>query len=156
MLVTVWRHGEAGSAPRDEDRALTGRGDRTVRQAAEAFRAWLSDASLTSVSGCRYSPLVRTTQTAHILGATLGVEPAVCRGLALSADIHQPKTFLDEEEPHLLMVSHQPFVSQLIWYWLDDDRVEPLLPGGWATLDVTVPSRGGAALVAARESIFDL
>ncbi len=154
MLVTVWRHGEAGSAPRDEDRELTARGVRTVCEAAVEYRQWLADAQVEPVSNIWHSPLVRTYQTAGLLGKGLGIDISICDALAPGTNIHQPESFLPAEADHVVIVTHQPFVSQLIWYWLDDDRLEPILPGGWATLELTAATRGGAELKRARTSIF--
>ncbi len=154
MLVTVWRHGEAGAAPRDEDRELTARGVRTVCEATVEFRQWLSEAQIAPVSEIWYSPLVRTFQTAGLLGKGLGCEIQACEALAPGTNLHKPDTFLPAVAEHVMIVTHQPFVSQVIWHWLDDDRLEPILPGGWATLELTVPTRGGGELVRARTSIF--
>lgn len=48
---------------------------------------------------------------------------------------------------HVVMVSHQPFVSQAIVLWTDDVTMAPLAPGGYSTLEVTCLARGGATLL---------
>lgn len=154
MLVTVWRHGEAGVAPRDEDRELTLRGISSLEAAVAAFDQWRGDQLLPPVSACRYSPLVRTRQTASILSTALGLTAEACPALAPGADLLAPEGFLDEAESHLILVSHQPFVSELIAYWLDDGRVAPLYPGGWAALELLAPVRGGATLHGMRASVY--
>lgn len=154
MFVTVWRHGEAGQAARDEDRALTERGIRTVSAAALEFEAWRADAGLPAVDVLRHSPLVRTTQTAGLLSEAFSVVPEPIEGLGLGANLHAPESFLPESGNHVVLVTHQPFVSQAVWYWLDDDALEPTLPGGWTTLELIAPSRGGGLLQRARSSVF--
>ena len=164
MLVTVWRHGEAGKAPRDEDRELTSRGTRSVCEALVGFRDWVIEAGLAPVSMIRHSPLVRTTQTAELLAKGLLVNLTVCTCLAPDVDIQAPEGFLpevfggdkkaDQSPEHLILLTHQPFVSQVIWHWLDDDRLDPILPGGWATLKLLTATRGGGELLRARTSIY--
>ena len=154
MLVTVWRHGEAGAAPRDEDRALTERGQLTVAMAAQQFSRWLADEGHPAVDRMFHSPLVRTTQTAQLLEAALGCSSEVCNPLAPGTRIDRPEDYVSQGDCHLVLVGHQPFVSQIIWHWLDDDKLDPLLPGGWATLQLQAPLQGGATLVKARPNIF--
>lgn len=154
MLVTLWRHGEAGAAARDEDRALTPRGELTVAQAVLEFEQWRQQAGLAPVDRLYHSPLVRTRQTAQLLERGLGVAPESVAALAPGTNLQAPQSFLPETAEHCVLVSHQPFVSQAAWFWLDDDRVEPLLPGGWVTLELLVPSRGGGVLQRARANIF--
>lgn len=154
MLVTVWRHGEAGAAPRDEDRALTERGQQSLALAVMNFQQWRDAQKLAPVSQIRFSPLVRTRQTAELLGKALSVDPETCAALAPGTDLFKPERFLPEGDGHTILVTHQPFVSQVIWHWLDDDRLEPILPGGWATLELLAPSRGGASLIGAKTAIY--
>lgn len=154
MWVTVWRHGEAGVARRDEDRCLTDRGEASVTRAATAFRESLIRAGEVMPSSCAYSPLQRTRQTAWILGEIWDVEPRVCEALAPGTAVDRPMDFLSDGLAHQVIVSHQPFVSQLIWYWLDSDGLDPLEPGGWATIELTAPARGGGRLVRSRANIF--
>ena len=67
MLVTVWRHGEAGSAARDVDRTLTEHGVSHVTATAELFKNWCHRRGVIAPSICTHSPLVRTRQTAALL-----------------------------------------------------------------------------------------
>lgn len=154
MWVTVWRHGEAGVAPRDEDRCLTDRGELTVRQAAREFTVQLTAAGDPVPGRLACSPLRRTCQTAAILEESWLIKAFVCDALAPGTSVRRPETFLTDDVEHQVIVSHQPFVSQLIWYWLDDDRLEPLLPGGWATVQLLSPHRGGGRLVRSRTSVY--
>ena len=57
MLLTIWRHGEAGPAPRDAERELTERGRSEVAAAAEAFARWLVQSGQPEVEHLRHSPL---------------------------------------------------------------------------------------------------
>lgn len=154
MWVTVWRHGEAGMAPRDEDRCLTSRGEQSVREAAAEFMSQLTAADNLIPERVAFSPLQRTRQTAAILEQSWHVPASICEALAPGTSIARPETFLVDHVEHQVIVSHQPFVSQLIWYWLDDNGLDPLLPGGWATLELLAPCRGGGRLVRSRTSIF--
>lgn len=154
MRVTVWRHGEAGMAPRDEDRCLTRRGEASVSEAAAEFMSQLIAAGDPTPERVAFSPLQRTRQTAAILEQSWQVPASVCEALAPGTSVAHPETFLVDHIEHQVIVSHQPFVSQLIWYWLDDNALDPLQPGGWATLELMVPSRGGGQLVRSRTSIF--
>lgn len=154
MIVTIWRHGEAGAAMRDELRELTPRGATSVAAAAEAFEAWRLEAGLPTVDRCDHSPLVRTTQTASIIAPRLVVDAEPCDGLAPGASYRDASTYLKEDVAHQLLVSHQPFVSQLISYWTDDVTVEPLMPGGWATVDLLTAARGGAQLIRVRSAVL--
>ncbi len=155
MYVTLWRHGEAGSAATDELRPLTARGTASVQVAALEWRRWVQEQALPEAQLIWHSPLVRTTQTAELLEQALGCAKAECGGLAPGAILHEPESFLPHSVDHAILVTHQPFVSQLIWHWLDDNALAPLMPGGWATLELTAPLRGGATLIGARTSIFE-
>ena len=155
MLVTLWRHGEAGTAATDELRPLTPRGSSSVQAAVADWQTWVKEQALAAADVIWHSPLVRTTQTAQLLEQCLNCARVECGGLAPGAMIDKPASFLPDSGDHVVLVTHQPFVSQLIWYWLDDDALAPLMPGGWASLRVTAPSRGGASLVQARASIFE-
>lgn len=154
MLVTVWRHGEAGYAASDANRMLTDRGRYSVGLAAEDCYQWLGDMALAAPDCLRYSPLRRTEETARLLGDAWGLTPQVSAALAPGADHQSPQTFLPEDYNHVVLVSHQPFVSMLIGYWLDDRRLSPLMPGGWATIDLIAACRGGGTLLRLRSSVF--
>ena len=136
VLLTIWRHGEAACAPRDADRELTKRGRSEVAAAAAAFTRWLTQSGQPQVEQLRHSPLTRTSQTAAILQGVL--RPASCVAdevLAPGADpVHQRWQGIDAA--HILLVSHEPFVSRAIAVWSDDETLPPLAPSGYATLEV--------------------
>ena len=47
------------------------------------------------------------------------------------------------EDDHVVMVSHQPFVSHAVAHWTDDATLAPIAPGGYSVLDVLDLQRGG-------------
>ena len=148
MLLTLWRHGEAGSAARDEVRALTARGRGEVVAMAEDYSAWSGGSAPGPISLLLHSPYRRTVETAELLAELLRpgsqeVDPSLAPGA-------YPESFSEwhsGEHEHIVMVSHQPFLSQAIALWTDDVTLAHLVPGGYSTLDVTCLSRGGATLL---------
>jgi phosphohistidine phosphatase SixA len=148
VLLTLWRHGEAGSAATDELRALTPRGHEQVVAMAQHYAAWAGESGLGPVSLLLHSPYQRTVETAALLGELLRpgsqkVDPSLAPGA-------YPEAFSENDYPgqeHIIMVSHQPFVSQAIAVWVDTVALAPLAPGGYSTLEVTCLARGGATLL---------
>ena len=148
MLVTLWRHGEAGSAATDEVRALTLRGREEVVAMAQDYAAWAGESALGPVSLLLHSPYQRTVETAELLGEQLRpgsqkVDPSLAPGA-------YPEAFSENDytgHGHVVMVSHQPFVSQAIALWTDDVTLAPLAPGGYSMLEITCLARGGATLL---------
>ena len=148
MLLTLWRHGEAGSAAADEARALTPRGREEVAAMAQGYVAWAGESALGPVSLLLHSPYRRTVETAALLGevldpGSLKVDPSLAPGA-------YPEGFSENDyagHEHIVMVSHQPFVSQAIALWTDDVMLAPLAPGGWSMLEITCLARGGATLL---------
>ena len=148
MLLTLWRHGEAGSAATDEARALTARGRDEVVAMAQDYAAWAGESALAPVSLLLHSPYRRTVETAALLGELLG--PGSVKVVPSLAPGAYPEAFSESdyaEHEHIVMVSHQPFVSQAIALWTDDVTLAALAPGGYSTLDVTSLARGGATLL---------
>lgn len=146
MHVTLWRHGEAGAASRDADRALTERGRDALVAALPRFKSELSRLGVEPPNACLHSPLVRTTQTAELLATDLAIPAKALTALAPGARVAESEVLVEGHEAHVILVTHQPFVSDLLGYWLDNDGLDFLGPGGWATIDLLVPSRGGASL----------
>ena len=154
MIVTIWRHGEAGSAVSDRLRKLTARGRDEVRRGARQFRGACAGAAIALPDLVLFSRWVRTTQTADILGAAFAgaavreqaqLQPgsglgAVDAGLAELAAAGRPPA-------HVVLVSHQPLVSGLVDYYLGGlaagaaGQVPALSPGGLATLSLQVVAR---------------
>ena len=148
MLLTLWRHGEAGSAATDEARALTARGREEVVAMARDYVARADEWALGPVSLLLHSPYRRTVETAELLSELLRpgsvkVDPSLAPG-AYSEAFSENDYSVHE---HIVMVSHQPFVSQAIALWTDDVTLAPLAPGGYSMLEITCLARGGAALM---------
>ncbi len=147
MRVTVWRHGEAGSAPSDRERALTDRGRRELITQAQEFVARSCAAGAQKPVAIHHSPWLRTTQTADVLAGILEVPVVAFATLAPGSTLVDVDQALDPGERHIVLVSHQPLVSELLWFWLDSIDLPPLAPGGWATVDITAHARGTADLL---------
>ena len=148
MLLTLWRHGEAGSAAADEARALTPRGREELAAMAQDYMAWAGESALGPVSLLLHSPYRRTVETAALLGGVLcpgsvKADPSLAPGAYTEAFSESDYT----GHEHIVMVSHQPFVSQAIALWTDDVTLAPLAPGGWSTSEITCLARGGATLL---------
>ena len=115
---------------------------------AQGYSTWAGESALGPVSLLIHSPYRRTVETAKLLGELLRpgglkVDPSLAPGA-------HPAAFSESDyagHGHVVMVSHQPFVSQAIALWTDDVTLAPLAPGGHSTLDVTCCSRGGAKLL---------
>jgi phosphohistidine phosphatase SixA len=149
MIVTIWRHGEAANTVPDENRRLTPRGQDELATAGSRFATYLEENQLPAPQEILHSPLVRTTETAARLGGILHVAPAVHQGLAPEASrVEELCRWLNQREvEHLLLVGHQPSVSSLIWYLLDDQGLPALLPGGYATMELPCFERGAGVLL---------
>ena len=153
MLVTVWRHGEAGTAPRDRDRALTPKGVDALGRAVLRFQDTIGANNLPSVTNVMTSPWLRTRQTGGILGTALAVNPRAVDWLSPSASIDDAGLLFEGSVGHRILVSHQPLVSELLWYWLDSRALPPLEPGGWASISIADHGQGLGALIASEVSI---
>jgi len=148
VILTLWRHGEAGSAATDEARALTKRGGQEVAGLVEGYRQWMGDTAIVPVSSLLYSPLKRTEETALILQD--GLQPISSKAWPALMPGAQPADFSEsdlEQHSHSIMVSHQPFLSWAIQVWVDDDSLPPLAPGGYSVLSVLSLERGGAEVI---------
>jgi phosphohistidine phosphatase len=138
-LVLV-RHGQAGNAPLDRDRPLTGHGE----EQAAAIGAWLADHSLVP-DRVLVSPARRAVQT---WGATAAGRPAATAEPIVDARIYD--NTLDavlaaiQETPHevrvLAVVGHNPSIGALA-HELDDGR-GPAAPR--ASLEGGFPAGGVA------------
>lgn len=155
MILTIWRHGQAGSAATDRQRELTRSGRDDLARACRRFQAICRDRSLPLPDLVLFSAWLRTTQTAGIICDAMDVNPPQpCAALLPASDVHTVDKALGEvfESPnlaqHLLLVSHQPLVSRLVDHYLGDfGRVPSLAPGGLATLSLAVPAPACAQLL---------
>mgnify|MGYP001819935631 FL=1 len=146
MIVTVMRHGEAGSAPRDRDRTLTVRGISEVGEAAATLRSLCDRRRLPRPDRVLHSPWVRTTATATLLAEALSPQTLQVAGeLAPGAAVDGVDQLLAgvSDTAHLVIVSHQPLVSLLIdRYSGEPRRVPGLYPAGFAVLAMDAPGAG--------------
>ncbi|MDB2692229.1 histidine phosphatase family protein [Luminiphilus sp.] len=148
VLVTLWRHGEAGNAARDVDRTLTVHGASHVTATAEMFKGWCQRRGVKAPSRCTHSPLVRAQQTAALLHDALAFSVTKeSDKLAPGHTDYVKGLFLEPNCDHQLIVGHQPYLSHLINVWCDSAEHTSLHTSGFATLAFTVASRGGAELL---------
>lgn len=152
MLISVWRHGEAGPGSPDRDRRLTARGEAQVERGARDFVVRLQRRSLSLPGRILFSRWRRTAQTAdRIREWCAGAEPETLDALIPDRDaalVDDAVTRFEDRESHLVLVSHQPLVTALIDRWLGTSgEVPPLVPGAYVVLDVPVVASGCAAVV---------
>jgi phosphohistidine phosphatase len=151
MLLTIWRHGEAGRAASDRLRELTDRGFDDIGFGSHQFHAALEARGLPPPDHILFSPWVRTAETAQVLASAFTHAPA--RELAALRPGSAARTVEAALQPldgaaHIVLVSHQPLVSQLVDRFLGADNAVPVLsPGGFATLEMDVLAPACAALV---------
>ena len=154
MILTIWRHGEAGSAATDRLRELTDRGTEDVGFGCHQFHSMCEERGIPQPELLLYSEWVRTTQTAEIIGLAFNHAPRKrCKALIPGRrpeDVELDLISRLQQEPalqHVLLVSHQPLVSALVEHLLGDySQVPPLMPGALATLEMEVPAAGCATL----------
>ncbi|GAB3277053.1 SixA phosphatase family protein [Parahaliea aestuarii] len=155
MIVTVWRHGEAGRAAEDQLRRLTPHGELDIATGAARQWALCAERSLPAPDALWYSRWVRTTQTAQMLlrsHADLPNRPeeALIPGAGpMQVDVAL-EALRDTPAPpaHLVLVSHQPLVSELVDHWLGESRAAPPHPpGGLVSLKIEAPARGCGSLL---------
>lgn len=149
MILTIWRHGEAGSAVTDRKRQLTGQGRDDISFACHQYHEHCTARSLSPPGLILFSEWDRTTETADIIaGAFSHARAESCAALVPGSRVQDVDSALDEYmkkglPDHLILVSHQPLVSALVDYYLGETgRVAPLQPGGLACLEVDVPAAG--------------
>ena len=153
MILTIWRHGEAGQAPRDFERTLTDRGCDDIGFGAQRFHAHCEKREIHAPDRIVHSPWVRTRQTADIVSAAFthavsAEDNRIQPGAAPAEALSLVQGVIEENNAeHLLLVSHQPLVSQLVDGLLGDTgRVPPLSPGGLAVLELEIAVAGSATL----------
>jgi phosphohistidine phosphatase len=154
VWVTVWRHGEAGPAATDRERVLTARGEASVVSAADPFARSLEAKAIPAVTRILSSPWCRTQQTAQLLARAFSLDVELHQSLAPDRAIAGLEALMSGVAGHVVLVSHQPLVSELLWYWLDSGQLAPLSPGGWATVELFVHGRGAGKLLNHRVDIF--
>lgn len=151
MILTIWRHGEAERGAIDRQRQLTENGSDDIAFACWQFHEACNARDIPHPAQILHSPWVRTTQTAEIIAsafthATFRVEAALQPGSDASAVDNALKKTIESGLQHVLLVSHQPLVSYLAEFYLDDGQAPPLTPGGLLTLSFEVVARQCGAL----------
>ena len=152
MLLTIWRHGEAGRAATDRRRELTDKGFDDVGFGCHQFHAALAARGLPPPDQVLFSPWVRTAQTARVIASAFThaaiQELAPLRPGATAQAVEAALVGMEASAPapvHVVLVSHQPLVSQLVDHFLGaGNQVPGLPPGGFATLalEVVAPACG--------------
>ena len=148
MLLTVWRHGQAGVAATDDARPLTPRGRSDITAGAAGYAEWMKLAGCPPVTWIWFSPTRRTQETAALVSAELApVRVQVDEALAPGAMPEDFREFDGSEGEHILFLSHQPFIPRAIALWADDHALPPLAPGGYSILDALSLEQGGASVL---------
>lgn len=152
MLLTVWRHGEAGPGSPDRSRTLTEQGALDIERGARAFVARLQHTGLPLPSLVLFSRWLRTTQTAEKLcralpGVALGALEALIPDNN-AAGVDDALAEYTAKEAHIVLVSHQPLVSAFIDRCLGTRGEVPVLaPGAYAVLDTPLVAPACATLL---------
>jgi len=156
VIVTIWRHGEAGRASSDRLRELTDQGVDDIGFGCTRFHDICHDRGIPHPDAVCHSPWERTTQTADIIAsafshATIQVVDGLRPGSdprTVDADLASLLQASDEAPRHLVLVSHQPLVSRLVEHYLGEvGKVPSHSPGGLAALEMEHPGHGCARLL---------
>ncbi len=151
MIVTIVRHGKAGDASRDQDRQLTDTGTDDVSFGSHQLRVLCGDKSLPLPGQIFHSSWRRTSQTAEILAAAFTASIAPMDALlpgATVAEMDRALAAMLTGVDHAVLVGHQPMVSILVDYYLDDaSQVPPLSPGGMVALQLDIAARSCGELL---------
>ncbi len=145
MRVWILRHGQAEArASSDPERALTEDGRAEVARIAALLHGQPIDMLLAS-------PYRRAQQTAEIVRDVIGFTQGIATVPWLTPD-DEPSLCVDflaeRPESHLLLVSHQPLVSQLVSLLVEGNRRGhyPIPTAGLACLDTDFIAAGLARL----------
>ncbi len=153
MILTIWRHGQAANAAVDSERELTETGMDDVGFGSDQFRQQCELRKLPLPGLIFHSRWLRTSQTADIISrhfpqAALEAAEVLIPGSGINAVNHFLENYTEAAIEHLMLVSHQPLVSALVDHYLGESgRVAPLVPGGFAVLDMDVVALGCADLL---------
>jgi phosphohistidine phosphatase len=148
MKIYFLRHGEAGAAVSDVDRALTDIGERDSYNIASLCRR-----SLITFNHVLTSPILRAQQTARIaIAYHPGITPEETEHLTPNAD---PKNLIQllrsfTNESHILCVTHEPFVSACISSLISGTESSHIImkPASMACVETYgAPSRGSGKLL---------
>jgi phosphohistidine phosphatase len=141
MKIWLMRHGQAEAmAASDPQRALTEQG----RVEAAAVARLLEGKQLDNILA---SPYLRAQQTAAIVSRHLAWTKGIATAAWLTPD-DEPRLVLDflaeRDEQHLLLVSHQPLLGQLISLLVDGHKGAhyPMPTAGLACIETDFPAAG--------------
>ncbi|MEO1828907.1 MAG: phosphohistidine phosphatase SixA [Pseudomonas sp.] len=141
MRLWILRHGQAAAqAATDPERPLTGAGEQEVRSMCQILAGQPLDAILAS-------PYLRAQQTASLVADQLNFARGVATAPWLTPD-DAPADVLrylsERSEQQLLLVSHQPLVSQLLSLLCEGHRGGhfPMPTAGLACVDMDVVAAG--------------
>lgn len=154
MILTIFRHGEAGEAATDRARELTEKGAQDVERGAAVFVETCRRRALQLPEHVYHSPWVRTTSTAELICRALDNVPlSELPAIQPGRDIASVQRWFEEnfeatrDDTHLVLVSHQPLVSHMVDYYLGEGSSVPSLsPGGFAALSMGVPGSACGSL----------
>ena len=154
MILTIWRHGEAGSAVTDRMRELTGKGRDDINVASYRFQEYCEGQGIVLPELILFSEWIRTVQTAEIISGALSNVPSKSSNALIPGrradDVDAELDKLSEGKAlpeHVVLVSHQPLVSSLVDYYLGEyGLVAPLLPGGFASVSMDAVGPACASL----------
>jgi phosphohistidine phosphatase len=146
--VKIWvlRHGQAAAqAATDAERPLTAAGQQEVRLMASLLQGQPLDAILAS-------PYLRAQQTAALVCTELGYERGVATAPWLTPDddpCEVLRYLAERQERNLLLVSHQPLVSQLLSMLCEGHRGAhvPMPTAALACVDTDFVAAGLGSLV---------
>ena len=97
MIVTIWRHGEAGSAVSDQQRELTDSGIDDVGFGCQQFQQICQQRGMPQPEHILHSSWVRTTQTAGIIASAFAhATLTTCQALLPGGTPGMVDTALDE------------------------------------------------------------
>lgn len=151
MQLLIVRHAIAEEAedwaPRpDEERPLTGRGEREMREVARGLRQLVP-----ALGGLLTSPYTRALQTAEIVAAAYGLTPRVVPELASGRQPHEILRVLESlaGEDTAALVGHEPDLSELASLLLSGDSRSfiALKKGGACLLQLDAAQPGRAKLL---------
>lgn len=139
LNLIILRHGDAGAritAPDiDNDRALTGKGKRDIRQVAKFLKAMKLDIGLVATS-----PLTRARETAGIIAKELDItrEPEIWDELRPESETVPLFGRIEKvkEGSTVLLVGHEPYLSALM----------SVLISGKKTTRITLKKAGAAKI----------
>lgn len=155
MIVTIWRHGMAEAGAVDRQRNLTPAGRDDVGFGCRQFHDAFVSRGISAPTSILYSPWVRTAQTAEIIaGAFSYAEATAESALKPGSNVAAVDSVLSDSatsggsQKHILLVSHQPLVSQLADHYVGEEGiVPPLTPGGYVSIALDTPATGCGRLL---------